>query len=128
MRRVLPLLFVVALFGAGCTDGGEPDDYDTQTIEVDGETVSLVEYNFVNSCEESNEGARGIDDVSAYCECAYLTVKTQTPFEQFRSWDDAMRDDPENPPPEFAALIGDVELPCTVRDLPPTTTTDPEDG
>ena len=96
-------------------------------IDVDGESISLIEHNFVNSCKESNSGAPGIDDPAAYCECAYLTLKTQVPFEQFKSWDDALRSDPENPPPEFATLVKDVELPCTVRDIPPTTT-DPDAG
>ena len=129
MRRIHSLLIVLVLVATACAGSGEPDDYDTQTIDVDGREVSLIEHNFVNSCVEANSGAPDIGDPAEFCECAYLTIKNEVSFEQFRDWDDAIRDDVENPPPELARIVDGIELPCTVRDTPrPSTTVDSDEG
>ena len=70
---------------AGCGNSGEPTSFD-----------ETVEANYVDACKrqaEEDRIARGYD-VQRICECAWVRVKSEVSFEDFRELDSRLRGDP----------------------------------
>jgi len=76
----------VALLLAACFDEGAPTSFD-----------DTVEANFLDGCELAAEADPQISPVAPrYCGCAYDRVRTEMSFEDFKTLDDDVKDDPDN--------------------------------
>ncbi|MDE0653375.1 MAG: hypothetical protein OXI26_06960 [bacterium] len=74
----------VALLLTACFDEGHPTSFD-----------DTVEENFLTGCEVAAEADPQISPVAPrYCVCAYERVRAEIAFEDFKSLDDDVRDDP----------------------------------
>ena len=75
----------VVLLVAACGNSGEPTDYD-----------DTVEDNFMRGCEVAAEADPAIRPVAPkYCGCAYERLVTEISFDDFKSLDDDVKDDPD---------------------------------
>ena len=75
----------VALLLTACFDEGHPTSFD-----------DTVETNFLNGCELAAEADPQIRPVAPrYCVCAYERVRAEMSFEDFKSLDDDVRDEPD---------------------------------
>ena len=75
----------MALLLAACFDEGHPTSFD-----------DTVETNFLNGCEVAAEADPAISPVAQrYCICAYERVRAEISFEDYKSLDDDVRDDPD---------------------------------
>ena len=69
---------------AACGESGEPTSYD-----------DTVEDNFTRGCEVAAEADVAIRPVAPkYCACAYERLVAEIPFDDFKSLDDDVKDDP----------------------------------
>ena len=69
---------------AACGESGEPTSYD-----------DTVEGNFIRGCEVAAEADASIRPVAPkYCACAYERLVAEIPFDDFKSLDDDVKDDP----------------------------------
>ena len=87
-RRWLSLLVAcvaVVVLLAACSEGGEPTSYD-----------DTVEENFTRGCEVAAASDPAISPVAQkYCDCAYGRLVAEISFEDFKSLDDDVEEDPE---------------------------------
>ena len=75
----------VVLLLAACFDEGTPTSFD-----------DTVETNFLDGCEVAAGDDPAIRPVAQrYCVCAYERVRAEISFEDFKSLDDDVRDDPD---------------------------------
>ena len=75
----------VVLLLAACFDEGAPTSFD-----------DTVESNFLSGCEVAAQDDPAIRPVAQrYCVCAYERVRAEIGFEEFKSLDDEVRDDPD---------------------------------
>lgn len=82
---LLGVCSAVALLLSGCFDEGHPTSFD-----------DTVESNFLDGCEVAAEADPAISPVAQrYCVCAYERVRAEISFEDFKSLDDDVRDDPD---------------------------------
>ena len=75
----------VVVLLAACGESGEPTSYD-----------DTVEGNFIRGCEVAAEADAAIRPVAPkYCACAYERLVAEIPFDDFKSLDDDVKDDPD---------------------------------
>ena len=75
----------VALLLSACFDEGHPTSYD-----------NTVEDNFMRGCEVAAQADPAISPVAPkYCACAYTRLVEEIAFDDFKSLDDDVRDDPD---------------------------------
>lgn len=105
MRRKLIALAGATLFLAGaCGGDDEPTGY-TDEMRSD----------FMSQC------TAGVgEDAGDMCECTYDALTENMPFEEFRDYDEALRDDPSAPMP---AEVTDAMTECATASLELPTTT-----
>lgn len=104
MRRKLIALAGATLFlAAACGGDDEPTGY-TDEMRDD----------FMSQC------TAGVgDDARDMCECTYTALTENMPFEEFREYDEALRDDPSAPIPDDVTnamtecATSSLELPTT---------------
>ena len=94
MRWLTGLVVVAALLVTACSDD-PPDGYGAD-----------VEESFLETCR-SGSG----EDLTDVCQCIYDRVEAEVPFEEFRSVDEALAEDPTSDlPPEFVDIYTDCVL------------------
>ena len=75
----------MALLLTACFDEGHPTSYD-----------DTVEDNFMRGCEVAAQADPAISPVAQkYCGCAYTRLVDEIEFDDFKSLDDDVRDDPD---------------------------------
>ncbi|MEM7143237.1 MAG: hypothetical protein AAF548_19605 [Actinomycetota bacterium] len=85
-------LLLIALFAVGCAQSSDPTTWEDALAEGN------VERNFLNACEEADEGATSDTAALAdYCRCSFneLQETFADDFARFKAVDDALRSEPE---------------------------------
>jgi hypothetical protein len=91
---VLAVIAATGVISAACTTTNRvPSDY-----------TSSVREDFVAGCETVG-GQDGLDGSAAYCRCAWDTISTQVPFDEFKRINDQLSADPAPIPPEWQDLL-----------------------
>lgn len=94
MRRMLIALVGASLLFAGAC-GGDDDD-DAGAVTGDDYSPEL-EASFLETCVPAAAGAA---DPEGMCQCAYDKIVETVPFDEFKAYDEALREDPSATPPD----------------------------
>ncbi len=96
--RLSSLVIVLALLGGACAASGEPDDYD-----------EAVRDNFIEACVASGEQTQQLEAaLQSTCSCAYDEFVANVPYDEFKAFDDTLREDIDTPfPEEYAKFFAD---------------------
>ncbi len=96
--RLSSLVIVLALVGGACAASGEPDDYD-----------EAVRTNFIEACVASGEQTQQLEEaLTSTCSCAYDEFVATVPYDEFKAFDDTLRDDIDAAfPEEYQAIFAD---------------------
>jgi hypothetical protein len=117
VRKMLILLAGASLLIASACSGDDDDDAATN-----GGYNDDVEQAFMSQCVPA---AAGAPDPQGMCQCAFDGIKENVPFEEFKDFDEAVREDPNAPAP---AGIEEATTACANEAIAggtPTTTVAP---
>ncbi len=97
-NRLSSLVIVLTLLGGACAASGEPDDYD-----------EAVRDNFIEACVASGEQTQQLEAaLMSTCTCAYDKFEADVPYDEFKAFDNALREDIDTPfPEEYTEFFAD---------------------